>query len=31
MTKGSWLQLTKEVRNPYHGSKMLYCGQIIQK
>lgn len=31
MTKGSWLQLTKGVRNPYHGSKMLYCGQIIQK
>ena len=29
MTKGSWLQLTKAIRNPYHGAKMLYCGQIV--
>lgn len=29
MTKGSWLQVSKGIRNPYHGTKMLYCGQIV--
>ncbi len=29
MTKGSWLQTSKGIRNPYHGTSMLYCGQIV--
>lgn len=29
MTKGSWLQVTRGIRNPYHGTRMLYCGQIV--
>ncbi len=30
MEKGSWLQKHRGVRNPYHGSEMLYCGQFIK-
>ena len=30
MEKASWLQRHKGVRNPYHGSKMLFCGQWIK-
>ena len=30
MEKGGWLQKQKGVRNPYHGSEMLYCGQFIK-
>jgi hypothetical protein len=27
--KGSaWLSTTKEVKNPYYGSKMLKCGSV---
>ena len=29
MTRGSWLQTSKGIRNPYHGTHMLYCGQIV--
>ncbi len=29
MTKGSWLQSSKGIRNPYHGTQMLFCGQIV--
>jgi hypothetical protein len=29
MAKASWLQRDKSIRNPYYGSKMLACGQII--
>jgi uncharacterized protein YfiM (DUF2279 family) len=29
MAKGSWLQRTKAIRNPYYGAKMLTCGQVI--
>jgi len=31
MEKGSWLQRQKGVRNPYHGTSMLYCGQFVKK
>ncbi|MBA4369471.1 MAG: hypothetical protein C0403_17735, partial [Desulfobacterium sp.] len=29
MYPGSWLQKGSKIRNPYYGSKMLSCGQII--
>ncbi len=29
MNPGSWLQRGKKIRNPYYGSKMLTCGEII--
>ena len=29
MNPGSWLQKGKNIRNPYYGSKMLTCGEII--
>lgn len=29
MNPGSWLQKGKKIRNPYYGSKMLTCGEII--
>lgn len=28
MKKASWLSLSKEVKNPYYGSKMLNCGSV---
>ena len=30
MVKKSWLQPVKETRNPYYGSSMLTCGELIQ-
>ena len=30
MEKASWLQRHKGIRNPYHGSKMLFCGQWVK-
>jgi membrane fusion protein, copper/silver efflux system len=29
MAKGSWLQREKQIANPYHGSKMLRCGELV--
>ena len=29
MQKASWLQKGKPIRNPYHGPKMLRCGEIV--
>lgn len=28
MKKASWLSESKEVKNPYYGSKMLTCGSV---
>ncbi|MFZ1699758.1 MAG: DUF3347 domain-containing protein [Pyrinomonadaceae bacterium] len=28
MKKASWLSESKEIRNPYYGSKMLTCGSV---
>jgi hypothetical protein len=28
MAKASWLQLGKDVRNPYYGKEMLDCGEV---
>lgn len=28
MKKASWLSASKEVKNPYYGSKMLTCGSV---
>ena len=28
MAKASWIQASKEVRNPYMGKEMLGCGTI---
>ena len=28
MANASWLQLGKDVRNPYHGKEMLDCGEV---
>lgn len=28
MKKATWLSASKEVRNPYYGSKMLDCGSV---
>jgi hypothetical protein len=30
MVKKNWLQPDKETRNPYFGSSMLKCGELIQ-
>ena len=30
MVKKNWLQPDKETRNPYYGSSMLKCGELIQ-
>ncbi len=30
MVKKHWLQPAKEVRNPYFGSSMLKCGELVQ-
>jgi hypothetical protein len=30
MAKGSWLQSTGKVRNPYYGRKMLNCGKVLR-
>jgi len=30
MVKKNWLQPNKETRNPYYGSAMLTCGELIQ-
>lgn len=30
MAKKGWVQDTKELRNPYYGSSMLTCGELIQ-
>ena len=30
MVKKNWLQPDKETRNPYYGSAMLKCGELIQ-
>ena len=29
MAKASWLQPRGEIRNPYYGSKMLRCGEVV--
>lgn len=29
MAKGSWLQKKGDTRNPYYGSKMLGCGEVV--
>ena len=29
MAKGSWLQKSSEIRNPYYGASMLACGEIV--
>jgi len=31
MTPGSWLQMGKEIRNPYYGASMLKCGEIVSE
>jgi hypothetical protein len=28
MVKASWLSETKDIKNPFYGSKMLTCGTI---
>jgi hypothetical protein len=30
MVKKNWLQPDKETRNPYYGSSMLKCGELVQ-
>jgi hypothetical protein len=30
MVKKNWLQPDREIRNPYYGSAMLKCGELIQ-
>jgi len=30
MVKKNWLQPDKETRNPYYGSAMLTCGELVQ-
>ena len=30
MAKKGWIQPEKGTRNPYHGSSMLTCGELIQ-
>lgn len=30
MKKASWLSSEKEIRNPYYGSSMLTCGEVIE-
>jgi hypothetical protein len=29
MAKKPWLQDSEEITNPYYGSKMLRCGDIV--
>jgi len=29
MAKGSWLQKTGPVMNPYYGKSMLHCGEVV--
>ena len=29
MSKASWVQKHAKVRNPYHGAKMLECGELV--
>ena len=29
MAKGSWLQVDKQIANPYYGAKMLRCGEVV--
>lgn len=29
MAKGSWLQTDKVIANPYYGSQMLRCGEVV--
>lgn len=29
MAKASWLQPAGDVKNPYHGSSMLSCGELV--
>jgi len=29
MSKASWVQKHGKVRNPYHGAKMLECGELV--
>ncbi len=31
MYPGSWLQKGQSIRNPYYGSKMLTCGEVVGK
>jgi hypothetical protein len=31
MAKKPWLQDSEEIANPYYGSKMLRCGEIVSK
>jgi len=28
--EGFWLQANQEVTNPYHGSRMFSCGDIVE-
>jgi hypothetical protein len=30
MVKKNWLQPDKSVRNPYYGSSMLTCGELVK-
>jgi len=30
MVKKNWLQADREIRNPYYGSSMLKCGELVQ-
>jgi hypothetical protein len=30
MVKKNWLQTDKQTRNPYYGSSMLTCGELVQ-
>jgi len=29
MAKGSWLQKTGQIANPYYGASMLRCGEVV--
>jgi hypothetical protein len=31
MAKASWLQREGAIRNPYYGSQMLTCGQVVSR
>lgn len=30
MKKAYWLSLEKEIKNPYYGSAMLTCGEVVE-
>ena len=30
MKKANWLSSEKEIKNPYYGSAMLSCGQVVE-